>query len=228
MENSIILFLSVFIGSILGYFFKEQKIFSKAILIISAGFLLTICLIEIFPMLFISKIKNIGIWIIAGVFIQLILETITKGVEHGHVHLSEQQKFPYVLLIGLFIHALLEGIPINKTFDGHNHLLTAIFVHNIPISFILSSHLFKSALSPKISILILLLFSLMSPLGSIFGNYISVKLFVIFSAIVGGIFLHISSVIIFESNENHKLNYIKLFYVFLGVLLGFLTIYVAH
>jgi hypothetical protein len=36
-------------------------------------------------------------------------------------------------------------------------------------------------------------------------------------ALVGGIFLHISSVIIFESNKNHKMDWMKIILVIAGV-----------
>ena len=43
---------------------------------------------------------------------------------------------------------------------------------------------------------------------------------VYFLAIVGGIFLHISSVIIFESNKNHKMDWQKIILVICGVVLA--------
>ena len=224
MKENIFLFLSVLFGSILGFFFRRNKNFSKSILVISAGYLLAICVSELFPSVYINNNNvSISVWILVGVLVQLILETFTKGVEHGHVHLHHKAKIPYGLLIGLCIHAFIEGIPINENHQEHNHLLWAICVHNIPISFILSAQLFSSDVKIPKAILLLFIFALMSPLGNILGEYFSENYFQFFTAIVSGIFLHISSVIIFESNESHTLNIKKLIYVLLGIFMAYFT-----
>lgn len=224
MMANLLLFSSVFLGTIFGYFFRDNKKFSKLILVISAGYLLAICVLELFPSVYVNyNNTNISIWILVGVFIQLILESFTKGVEHGHIHLHHNTKIPYGLLIGLCIHAFIEGIPTNTNYHNHSHLLWAICIHNVPISFILSAQLFSSSLKPIKTIALLFLFALMSPLGNIFGIYFSENYFHIFTAIVSGIFLHISSVIIFESNESHTFNIKKLIYVLLGVFIAYST-----
>ena len=51
----------------------------------------------------------------------------------------------------------------------------------------------------------------------VFGDYFNPNWQPYFLALVGGIFLHISSVIIFESNKNHKMDWQKLFLVIAGV-----------
>ena len=68
--------------------------------------------------------------------------------------------------------------------------------------------------------LIIAIFALASPLGLVLGKYFNPNLEVYFLALVGGIFLHISSVIIFESNKNHNVDWKKIGYVTLGVLLA--------
>ncbi len=56
----------------------------------------------------------------------------------------------------------------------------------------------------------------------ILGAYFDPSLQPYFLAVVGGIFLHISSVIIFESNKNHNVNWSKIGLVILGVALAVL------
>jgi hypothetical protein len=63
-----------------------------------------------------------------------------------------------------------------------------------------------------------MLFGIMTPLGMLFGagqNSIQFD-FSIVMAIVVGMFLHISTTIIFETNENHKFNLAKLLAILCG------------
>ena len=85
--------------------------------------------------------NNIGIWVIAGVLLQILLENLTKGFEHGHFHHHHESKsiLPMALMIGMFIHAFLEGIPLANQEQTLSPYLTGILVHNIPISFILGA-----------------------------------------------------------------------------------------
>ena len=70
-------------------------------------------------------------------------------------------------------------------------------------------------------------FALASPLGMLLGRYFDEDLKVYFLAVVGGIFLHISSVIIFESNKNHKMDWQKIVLVIVGIALA-LTGHLFH
>ena len=59
----------------------------------------------------------------------------------------------------------------------------------------------------------------MSPLGSLIGSNVPLALIykTEITAIIIGVFLHISTIIIFESSENHKFNIVK----FIAIILGF-------
>jgi hypothetical protein len=127
-------------------------------------------------------------------------------------------------MVGLFIHAFIEGIPLANEEHQLSPYLLGILFHNLPISFILGAFLFnrknESKTSPYPSILIVALFALASPMGMLLGNYFNPDLQPYFLAIVGGIFLHISSVIIFESNKNHNIDWMKIGLVIIGVSLA--------
>ena len=219
----ILLILSVVAGVLLGKYFGQKEKFSKNLLILSAGFLITICLNEVFPQVYTSDIGNLGIFVIGGVLLQMILEALTKGFEHGHFHHhGESNILPMALMVGLFIHAFIEGIPLANETNPFSPYLLGILFHNLPISFILGAFLFNRTNS-KISypsILIVALFALASPFGMLLGNYFNPDWQPYFLAIVGGIFLHISSVIIFESNKNHNIDWAKIGLVILGVSLA--------
>lgn len=217
-----LLILSVLIGVLLGRFFGSREKLAKNLLIISAGFLITICLNEVFPQVYSTKDHSIGLWVIGGVLLQMVLENLTKGFEHGHFHHNEEKNImPMALMVGLFVHAFLEGIPLSNAKAVFSPYLTGILVHNIPISFILGAFLVKNKKFTTSSVLIISIFALASPLGLILGKYFNPNLGVYFLALVGGIFLHISSVIIFESNKQHNIDWQKIGLVLLGVLLAF-------
>lgn len=221
----ILLIFSVLIGVFLGKFFGDREKFAKNLLIVSAGFLITICLNEVFPEVYSGENHNIGLWVIGGVLLQMLLENLTKGFEHGHFHHHTEGKniLPMALMIGLFIHAFLEGIPLANEEEILTPYLTGILVHNIPISFILGAFLVKNKKFSPSAFLIISIFALASPSGLILGKYFNPDLEVYFLALVGGIFLHISSVIIFESNKNHNVDWKKIGYVTLGILLAMTT-----
>ena len=134
-----LLILSVIIGVFLGKFFGGNEKFAKNLLILSAGFLIAVCVVEVFPEVYSSSDHNIGIWIIAGVLLQMILESLTKGFEHGHFHHHHEEKniLPIALMFGMFIHAFLEGIPLANITEISSPYLLGIVFHNLPISFIL-------------------------------------------------------------------------------------------
>jgi zinc and cadmium transporter len=223
----ILLILSVIAGVFLGKLFGKKEQFAKNLLILSAGFLITICLNEVFPQVYTSDVsENLGIFVIGGVLLQMILEALTKGFEHGHFHHHNESSniLPVALMVGLFIHAFIEGIPLANETNPFSPYLLGILFHNLPISFILGAFLFNRSGSKASypSLLIVALFALASPMGMLLGNYFNPEWQPYFLAIVGGIFLHIASVIIFESNKNHNINWSKIGLVILGVSLALL------
>ena len=56
------------------------------------------CVSEVFPEVYEAEDHNIGIWIIGGVLLQMILESLTKGFEHGHFHHHHEEKIFCLLL----------------------------------------------------------------------------------------------------------------------------------
>lgn len=216
----VLLILSVLAGVLLGKFFGSKHAFAKYLLILSAGFLITICLNEVFPQVYHSENHNIGVWVIGGVLLQMLLENLTKGFEHGHFHHTDDTILPVALIVGMFTHAFIEGIPLANETDVFSPYLQGILFHNLPISFVLGAFLFRNKKLSAYSWLIIILFAIASPLGILLGKYFDPNLQPYFLAIVGGIFLHISSVIIFESNKNHNTDWTKIGLVILGVLLA--------
>ena len=144
MTESLILISSVLIGVLFSSIFLKNKHNSKLLLTFSGAFFLAMTVLEILPQVYGHPSDkhdhhSIGLFVLLGVVIQYILETISKGVEHGHIHLHKKEQFPIGIFGGLFLHSVIEGIPVANA-ESHN-FMWAIFVHNIPVSMILFSAL---------------------------------------------------------------------------------------
>ncbi|MCX2681531.1 ZIP family metal transporter [Galbibacter sp. EGI 63066] len=214
--------LSVLIGYLFVLTFKlKEKTTLKLFLAFSGAFLLSITVFHLFPAVYHEKnTKEIGIFIMLGILLQIFLEFFSKGAEHGHVHLHNDIKvFPWLLFISLSIHSILEGFPIHQ----HETLLYGIIVHKIPVAIILSTFFLSSGMSKGKIAAFLILFSLMTPIGSFISEYFHAikQYYHQISAIVIGIFLHISTVILFESSEGHKFNLRKLLVIVFGIIIAY-------
>jgi zinc and cadmium transporter len=225
-----LLIASVLIGALIVRILNPKQSLVRLLLSFSGAYLLAITVLHMLPELYhhtahkdVHKIE-VGIFILLGVLIQSILESFSKGAEHGHIHSQSQtNKFPWLLFCSLSIHAISEGIPVG--YSEGNELLWAIIVHKIPISIVLATFLLHSDISSKKSYFFIGAFALMSPLG-----VISSELFPFFrtyhSEITGitvGIFLHISTVILFESSKEHRFNFAKFSAILLGMLVAMLS-----
>ena len=215
-----LLILSVLIGVFLGNFFGNNEKLAKRLLILSAGFLIAICVMEVFPEIYHSENHNIGIWIIAGILLQMFLESFTKGFEHGHIHYEKCQILPAGLVLGMFIHAFIEGIPLANDHGEISPYLLGILFHNLPISFVLGAFLLREKKDKTQAWITISIFAIASPLGMLLGDHLPSSWRIYFLALSAGIFLHISSVIIFESNKSHKMDWEKMTLVVVGVLLA--------
>ncbi|KAA2215365.1 ZIP family metal transporter [Maribacter flavus] len=214
--------LGVLLSFVFVFFTKpKKKEHFRLLLAFSGAFLLALTIFELLPEVYEhSNTKSIGIFIMLGILLQIFLEFFSKGAEHGHVHLSKTDtNFPWLLFGSLSIHSLLEGIPISE----NNSIIYGILIHKIAIAVILSFFLLNSKMKTIASALFILLFSLMTPLGTYlsqsFGFIMDNLMFI--NAIVIGVLLHISTVILFESSEGHKFNLRKLVVIVLGITIAY-------
>lgn len=231
----LILFLTTFLSGMLVFVGGNQnKLGLNLILAFSGSYLFAICALHLLPEVYSIDTKTSGVFLLVGFFIQVLLELISEGIEHGHIHTHShhEKMFPYTMMIGLSIHALLEGMPIVdfKTSTTSNPMLIGIIIHNIPISIALMTVLLHAEVSKTKSMLCLALFALMSPLGTLFSYLMNINLTdssIYYSAvmsIVVGIFLHISTTILFESSDNHRINILKFASIVLGAAVAYSTL----
>lgn len=189
----------------------------KILLAFSGAFLLSLTVFDLLPEVYEHlDAKHTGLFIMSGILIQIVLEFFSKGAEHGHVHIHKDSKeFPWVLFISLCLHAFLEGFPIHQ----HNDMVYGVLIHKIPIAIIITTYLIQSEFSLNKMVVFLVLFGLMTPLGTYFSNEITAlsSFLHYINAIVIGIFLHISTTILFESSEGHKFNLSKILAIITAV-----------
>ena len=226
-----ILFISAFLSGLLVVFVKRDNTnLLKLVLSFSGAYLFSITVLHLIPHVYISQNTSpeiIGLYILGGFLFQLVLEQFSQGIEHGHIHHSAHNAFPLGIMISLCLHAFLEGMPLAA---GHQaELVFGIAIHHVPAAFALGSLLLNTRLSKTKIAIFLLLFAIMTPLGFLTSKGISegeigniTQYFDKIMAIVIGIFLHISTTILFESGsaDHHKFNRKKMIAVILGVLVS--------
>ena len=200
----------------------KHKNHFKLLLAFSGGFLLALTVFELLPEVYEkSDSKTVGIFLMLGILLQIFLEFFSKGAEHGHVHLDEgKTELPLQLFISLCVHSLLEGFPV----ENHDTMIYGILIHKIPIALILSIFLLHSKIKMGKAILFIVVFSFMTPLGSYIAAHSDFAeiYYLPITALVIGVFLHISTVILFESSEGHQFNLRKILVIILGIGMAYL------
>nr|WP_315146642.1 ZIP family metal transporter [uncultured Flavobacterium sp.] len=219
--NYLLPLFSVILGYVIALFLKpKNKTNLKLLLAFSGSFLLSLTVMHLLPEVYESHNHNIGLFIMAGILFQIILEFFSKGAEHGHVHGHEKMnQMPWLLFISLCIHAFLEGFPV-----GHHHnLALGIAIHHLPIAIILTMFFINAQLDKKAIFVFMISFAVMTPMGTLLSDYLPIlnNYYNEITAVVIGILFHISSTIIFESSEGHKFNIAKVSMIIFGVVLAY-------
>ncbi len=227
------LILAVLIGGGLSFYFQRLKstFIPKIVLAFGGAYLLGLAFVELLPSVYFETSRKIGIWILVGFMIQLLLELFSKGVEHGHMHLHKHStRYFASVMVGLCIHALLEGLPMQEGgfVQGHQHqhaYFWGIVIHKLPAAFALASVLIGSGVKKMMVITCLLIFSIMTPLGAWMASYYIFETSdqQIILAIVIGLFLHIATTILFEvdqSASHHTVSWYKL----VAIVMGFVAV----
>jgi zinc and cadmium transporter len=225
-----------------GFVMMQLKItnrnWTKHFLSFSGAYMLALCVFHLFPAIYHHDEQITGILIMSGFLFQLLLDFISGGIEHGHVHLHKTAEnkslFPIAIFTGLCAHAFFEGMPLaSDHIHGHSTdgLVWGIVFHNIPVSIALTALLLSGNVSrPKIY-LSLAVFAIMTPMGALLINLIDHNTSLIHDieevghyslAFVIGIFLHISTTILFEADKEHHFNIVKFLTIIAGILLAML------
>jgi zinc transporter ZupT len=245
----IVLFFTPLLSGLAIYLIPKKKDSNFKLLLVFAGsYLFAITVIHILPELYRQDlgIEWIGVFVLAGFFLQQLLEYFTSGVEHGHLpnrqegghahdhddhNHKHQSVSALVLLLALCVHAFLEGGMLAQpttmgTMYDINSILIGIALHRAPAAFALMTVLAHQLHSRNKAIPYLLGFSLAAPIGLLLSTYLadhnilsSTGMMYLY-ALVSGNFLHISTTIVFESSPEHHFNAKKLSVAILGALIA--------
>lgn len=236
----ILLFFSVLFGGSAGFFFKkDQTHLLQLVLSFSGAYILGITVLHLMPEVYKGGDHQIGLWMLGGFFVQLLLEQLSVGVEHGHIHAPHRLSTGFVVsvMLGLSIHAFVEGIPLSYfgemeavVHHGHNHnpnhLLYGIILHHIPAALALVILLKVSGVKKRTIWICLAIFAAMSPLGALLASttFIPDSFQTGILAFAVGSLLHIATVILFEMDgSNHQIPRKKLIAILLGTTLAIFT-----
>jgi len=142
-----------------------------------------------------------GIFVLVGFLVQIFLEYISKGLEHGHVHHSGHGKvlkvLPWAAIVSLCIHAFLESMPLAEgaasvanvghqvhSMGGHAHvhvhgsmaigsaLFIGLAIHKLPVALVLMGLMKSIGSSPLVRWGLLSMFGLMPLFGMYFYDTI--------------------------------------------------------
>ena len=249
----VVLFFTPLLSGLLVYFIPSSKNTNfKLILVFAGSYLFAITVTHILPELYTrhQEVELIGLFVLAGFFLQQLLEYFTSGIEHGHlpsrqagIHThdhhdhgrhhshSHQSVSALVLLIALCVHAFLEGgmlaqpAQMGSMYDM-NAILLGIALHRAPAAFALMTVLASQLHSKSKALPHLIVFSFAAPVGLILSTYfveseiLSEVGLIYLYALVCGNFLHISTTIVFESSPEHRFNAKKMAVAVFGALIA--------
>ncbi len=243
MFKILVLFLVPLLAGLLVFVVPSGRLRNYKLLLVFAGsYLFGITVVHILPELYrtSSDLELTGLFVLAGFFLQQLLEYLTEGVEHGHLPVHEhshlhphyhRQVSALVLLLALCVHAFLEGSllaqPARMGFAYDvNAILLGIALHRAPAAFALMTVLINHLHGKARALPYLVIFSLAAPAGLLLATYLTnvevltASALTWLYALVSGNFLHISTTIVFESSPEHRFNARKLTVAMLGALLA--------
>ncbi len=232
--NIITLFLTAMVGGLLAYRLKLARQRALPLVLTFAGaYLFAITLVHVLPELFgITRSPFLmGVLVLAGFYMQQILEYFTQGAEHGHLHPTgadhhHHSGMALSLMFGLSVHAFLEG-----TLLGHSvelalaspwPLLAGIALHKMPAAFAMMTVLLCRYKRGPWPLVWLFVFAVASPAGVWFSDtaHLPQQVAEALFALVSGSFLHISTTIVFEGSPQHQFSLQRLAVSLLGAMLA--------
>ena len=229
----LVLLSSIALGAITVLWFRLHE--PRQIRLLNAftgAYLLSLTLLHLLPELYRGHIGagakyhlTIGALILVGFYVQVALDVISMGVEHGHSH-PLRGRMPIGVVSGLCLHAFVEAMALGDANQHHDPasrrlLLVSIVVHNFPVSIALLGMLLQSGMRRGASLGMLVLFAAMAPLGMFISAHTGLAAYSReLMAVVIGIFMHISTTILFEASDAHRFNVAKLGAITIGTALG--------
>ena len=239
----ILLFAITFTGGSLPLWIKKvDDNAMQQLLAFSGAFLLSITFLHLLPETFEELGSKAGFYLLLGFFIQLLIQRLTHGAEHGHTHAhhhhDDKKMSVTPIMLGLSLHAFMEGLPLGFNYRmeaTEPSLFLAVAAHKLPEAIIVTLLLIQAKYSRIQTIISIAAFAAITPLSGIIVNKLGMsyhfiaQLIIALIPIVAGAFIHISTTIFFESGtKHHMLTWKKAFAILLGVTIGLLTLFFEH
>lgn len=236
-----LLFITTFLGGSVPIWSKlwDSK-WMHYLLALSGSFLLSITFLHLIPESVYHLDARAGLLLLAGFFLQQVIQRLTHGLEHGHVHFNSHSETGirvWPVFAGLLIHAFSEGIPLGMVYADENVLPTlflAISVHKLPEAMLLIALIHQRLKSRRKAWVFLFFFSLVTPVASLLSFYLGAYFNVVHTLlhylipVIAGVFIHIGTTIFFESGtRSHEMTWRKWVAMLLGIALGILSIFVT-
>ncbi|RYD54721.1 MAG: hypothetical protein EOP56_18425 [Sphingobacteriales bacterium] len=236
LAYNILLFVITFVGGSIPLWVKglnDNRM--HYLLAFSGSFLLSITFLHLLPETFEEIGGKAGFFLLVGFFVQLLIQRITHGIEHGHVHVhTHDHHIPLKsILLGLSIHAFMEGLPLGFNYRleaTEPSLYLAVAAHKLPEAMLVATLVAGNGSKVK-SLLIVFLFSAITPFAGIMATLLGTSYHFVANAvmalipIVAGAFIHIATTIFFESGtKQHMLTWQKVIAILLGVSIGLATL----
>jgi zinc transporter ZupT len=207
------------------------------LLAFSGSALLGITCLHLLPETFQDLPEHAGIYLLAGFFLQLLIQRATHGVEHGHTHLHADGHGHAISVISIFaglsLHAFMEGIPLSfnyRSTSTNPSLYIAVGVHKLPEAMILGA-LLRTAYSRGKAAWLMLIFAFITPAAALLAYALGIRYgfmartVTVLIPVVAGAFIHISTTIFFESGtRHHMLSRQKVGAMIAGLVLAALTL----
>jgi zinc and cadmium transporter len=238
----ILLFATTLIGATLPIWFSKWKENNTSLLLAFSGtFLLGITIMHLIPESLHHHSQYAPLLIVGGFFAQLVLQRLTHGLEHGHIHhdaTHHHNGLRQSFILGLAIHAFSEGIPLGIVYLDNATLpsiFLAIAVHKIPEAMLLTVMLLHLNTSINKTIFYVAGFSLITPVAVLFTQWMDLNTSILRQVIgwcmplVAGSFLQISTTVLYESGtKHHQIKKAKWIAILSGILLSIISFLVTE
>lgn len=191
--TALVFFLTTLLGGA-AFVLLGQRGMDNLPIVLSFGgaFVLGMSFLHLVPEAFAAS-GHAGLFVLLGFFIQIILEMMSQGVEHGHIHAHSYDErcdhtftwkgLPWGILIGLALHAALESMPVvqhDHAHHGHSHgmlfmhdidwrLAIGLVLHKVPVAMVLMAMMLEQHTPKRLAWLALGLFGL-APLAGMALN----------------------------------------------------------
>ncbi len=156
------------------------------ILSFGGSFIIGMCFLHLVPEAY-AVTSLAGMFVVLGFLLQGLLELMSKGIEHGHIHAHEHgpncnqeftvRQLPWAALLSLSIHAALECMPVVGPGHHGEHvhgpmgfeaidwgLVVGLVMHKVPVAMVLMAMMQEQHVPRKIAWWVLAAFGL-SPLA---------------------------------------------------------------